>query len=54
MRHASMVAICASIAATIRLARDSVSTSSPRLIAAAVGRVGLARAILKRATLSRG
>ena len=47
-RGASTVAICASIIAAVRLARDDISGSSPRLTCAVADSVNLARLILKR------
>ena len=47
-RFASTVAICASIIAAVRLARDDISGSSPRLTCAVADSVNLARLILKR------
>jgi hypothetical protein len=47
-RYASTVAICASIIAAVRLARDDISGSSPKLTCAVADSVHLARVILKR------
>lgn len=47
-RYASTVAICASIIAAVRLARDDITGSSPRLTCAVADSVNLARLILKR------
>lgn len=47
-RYASTVAICASIIAAVRLARDDISGSSPKLMTAVADSVGLARMILKQ------
>jgi hypothetical protein len=47
-RFASTVAICASIIAAVRLARDDITGSSPKLICAVADSVNLARQILKR------
>jgi len=47
-RYASTVAICASIIAAVRLARDDINTPTPKVIAAVADSVGLARLILKR------
>ncbi len=49
-RFASTVVIAAAIIAAVRLARDDVSTPSPRLSAAIADSVNLARLILKRVT----
>lgn len=47
-RYASTVAICASIIAAVRLARDDINGSSPKLTCAVADSVNLARVILKR------
>jgi len=47
-RYASTVAICASIIAAVRLARDDITGSSPRPTCAVADSVSLARLILKR------
>lgn len=47
-RYASTVAICASIIAAVRLARDDITGPSPRLTCAVADSVSLARMILKR------
>ena len=47
-RYASTVAICASIIAAVRLARDDIDGSSPKLVAAVSDSVGLAKMILRR------
>jgi hypothetical protein len=47
-RFASTLAICASIIAAVRLARDDISRPSPRLTSAIADAVGLARMILDR------
>lgn len=47
-RYASTVAICASIIAAVRLARDDISAPTPRLMAAVADSVGLAKMILRR------
>jgi hypothetical protein len=47
-RYASTVAICASIIAAVRLARDDITGSNPRLTCAIADSVSLARQILKR------
>ena len=47
-RFASTVVIAASIIAAVRLARDDISTPTPRLLSAVANSVGLARMILKR------
>jgi hypothetical protein len=47
-RYASTVAICASIIAAVRLARDDIGGSSPKLTCAVADSVNLARVILKR------
>jgi hypothetical protein len=47
-RYASTVAICASIIAAVRLARDDISQSSPKLTCAITDSVNLARMILRR------
>ncbi|MGA7522726.1 MAG: hypothetical protein WBW84_09590 [Acidobacteriaceae bacterium] len=49
-RFASTLVIAASIIAAVRLARDDISTSSPRLLTAVADSVNLARLILKRVT----
>ena len=48
-RFARTIVISAAIIAAVRLARDDISTSSPRLYAAVADSVALARMILKRA-----
>jgi hypothetical protein len=45
-RYASTVAICASIIAAVRLARDDITGSSPKLTCAVADSVNLARHIL--------
>ena len=47
-RFASTVVIAAAIIAAVRLARDDISTPSPRVDAALADSVSLARMILKR------
>jgi hypothetical protein len=47
-RFASTVVIAAAIIAAIRLARDDISSPSPRVYAAVADSVSLARMILKR------
>jgi hypothetical protein len=47
-RYASTVVIAAAIIAAVRLARDDISTSSPRIMSAVADSVGLARMIPKR------
>ena len=47
-RYASTVAICASIIAAVRLARDDITTPTPKLMCVVADSVGLARMILKR------
>ena len=47
-RFASTVVIAAAIIAAVRLARDDISTNSPRLLCAVADSVRLARTILKR------
>jgi len=47
-RFASTVAICASIIAAVRLARDDISRPSPRVASVVFDCVKLARAILER------
>ena len=47
-RYASTVAICASIIVAVRLARDDIGGSSPKLTCAVADSVHLARVILKR------
>jgi hypothetical protein len=47
-RFASTVAICASIIAAVRLARDDISKPSPRLVSVVIDCVRLARTILER------
>lgn len=47
-RFASTVAIAAAIIAAVRLARDDISSSSPRIHAAVSDSVSLARKILQR------
>jgi hypothetical protein len=49
-RFASTLVIAAAIIAAVRLARDDVSTPSPRLLCAVADSVNLARMILKRVT----
>jgi len=49
-RFASTLVIAAAIIAAVRLARDDISTSSPRLLSAVADSVNLARTILKRVT----
>lgn len=47
-RYASTVVIAAAIIAAVRLAREDISTQSPRLLSAVANSVNLARMILKR------
>jgi len=47
-RFASTLVIAASIIAAVRLARDDISTPSPKLMCAVADSVGLARMILTR------
>ena len=47
-RFASTVAICASIIAAVRLARDDISRPSPRVVSVVIDCVRLARTILER------
>ena len=47
-RFASTLVIAASIIAAVRLARDDISKSSPRLISVVQDCVGLARMILNQ------
>ena len=47
-RFASTVVIAAAIIAAVRLARDDISSPSPRVHAAIADSVSLARLILKR------
>ena len=47
-RFASTVVIAASIIAAVRLAREDISTPTPRLLSAVANSVNLARMILKR------
>lgn len=47
-RFASTVVIAASIIAAVRLAREDISTQSPRLLSAVANSVNLARLILKQ------
>lgn len=48
-RFASTLAICASIIAAVRLARDErIGTSSPRVLSVVADSVALARGILNR------
>jgi hypothetical protein len=47
-RFASTVVIAAAIIAAVRLARDDISTPSPRVLAAVADSVSLARKILQR------
>jgi hypothetical protein len=47
-RFASTVVIAAAIIAAVRLARDDISSPSPRLYAAVADSVSLAHMILKR------
>lgn len=49
-RFASTLVIAAAIIAAVRLARDDISTPSPRLLSAVADSVTLARQILKRVT----
>jgi len=49
-RFASTLVIAAAIIAAVRLARDDISTPSPRLMSAVADSVNLARQILKRVT----
>jgi len=49
-RFASTLVIAAAIIAAVRLARDDISTPSPRLMSAVADSVTLARTILKRVT----
>ena len=50
VRFASTVVIAAAIIAAVRLARDDISSPSPRIYAAVADSVSLARMILKRVT----
>jgi hypothetical protein len=47
-RFASMVVIAAAIIAAVRLARDDISSPSPRVYSAIADSVSLARKILRR------
>jgi len=47
-RFASTVVIAASIIAAVRLAREDISTPSPRLLSTVSDSVALAKMILKR------
>ena len=47
-RFASTLVIAASIIAAVRLARDDISSPSPRIYAAVADSVSLARKILQR------
>lgn len=47
-RYTSTVVIAASIIAAVRLAREDISTPTPRLLSAVANSVNLARMILKR------
>jgi hypothetical protein len=47
-RFASTLVIAASIIAAVRLAREDISSPSPRIYAAVADSVGLARKILQR------
>jgi hypothetical protein len=47
-RFASTVVIAAAIIAAVRLARDDIRSSSPRIYAAVADSVSLARKILQR------
>jgi hypothetical protein len=47
-RFASTLAICASIIAAVRLARDDISRPSPRVVSVVIDCVRLARTILDR------
>lgn len=47
-RFASTVVIAAAIIAAVRLARDDISSPSPRIYAAVADSVSLARKILQR------
>ena len=47
-RFASTVAICASIIAAVRLARDDISRPSTRVVSVVIDCARLARAILER------
>jgi hypothetical protein len=49
-RFASTVVIAAAIIAAVRLARDDISSPSPRIYAAVADSVSLARMIRKRVT----
>lgn len=49
-RFASTVVIAAAIIAAVRLARDDISSTSPRIYATVADSVSLARMILKRVT----
>lgn len=49
-RFASTLIIAASIIAAVRLARDDISQSSPRLTSVVADSVSLARIILERVT----
>lgn len=47
-RFASTIVIAAAIVAAVRLARDDISSPSPRIYAAVADSVSLARKILQR------
>ncbi len=47
-RFASTIIIASSIIAAVRLARDDISTPTPRLLSTIANSVSLARMILKR------
>jgi hypothetical protein len=47
-RFVSTVVIAASIIAAVRLARDDISTPTPRLLSTVASSVSLARTILKQ------
>ncbi len=47
-RFASTIAICASIIAAVRLAREDIARPSPRVLGTIADSVGLAKQILDR------
>lgn len=47
-RFASTIAICASVIAAVRLARDDIALPTPKLLCAVADSVSLAKMILKR------
>lgn len=49
-RFASTLVISASIIAAIRLAREEISSPSPRIVSVIADSIALARAILRRVT----